>query len=194
MSWGHCRREEKQARESEEQAKRLREEEARMKETRTEETHLQEEGVGEKRPRTEKNDTEIEAGGEAGALSQSHYKEGHMSNIYLTDLDEEGIVDFVIDHKELYDKTNEHFKDKARKECLWDRFTNSSKMYAKVYVKVCTNSKRNDGMSELNTGQVWIPEISHSVKEGEQVVRFQVPDLRSQCFSCFSTQHLKSFN
>ena len=25
----------------------------------------------------------------------------------------------VKDHEELYDKTNEHFKDKARKICLW---------------------------------------------------------------------------
>ena len=41
-----------------------------------------------------------------------------MTNIYLTDLDEEAFVDFVKDHKELYDKTNEHFLDKSRKECL----------------------------------------------------------------------------
>ena len=30
---------------------------------------------------------------------------------------EETIVDFVKDHEVLYDKTYEHFKDKARKEC-----------------------------------------------------------------------------
>ena len=41
-----------------------------------------------------------------------------MTNIYLTDSGKEAIVDFVKDHKELYDKMNEHFKDKARKECL----------------------------------------------------------------------------
>ena len=28
-------------------------------------------------------------------------------------------MDFVKDHEELYDKINDHFKDKARKECLW---------------------------------------------------------------------------
>ena len=39
-----------------------------------------------------------------------------MRNIYLTDLDEEAIVDFVKDHEELYDMTNEYFKDKMRKE------------------------------------------------------------------------------
>ena len=37
-----------------------------------------------------------------------------MTNIYLMDSDVETIVDLVKDHKELYDKTNEHFKDKAK--------------------------------------------------------------------------------
>ena len=46
-------------------------------------------------PRTEISDTETEAaGGEAGP-SQSHYKKGHMTNVYLTDSDDEAIVDFV---------------------------------------------------------------------------------------------------
>ena len=48
-----------------------------------------------------------------------------MTKIYLTDLDEEGIVDFVKGHN--HDNTNELFKDKARKECLWERFANSHK-------------------------------------------------------------------
>ena len=80
-------------------------------------------------------DTEIdtEAGGEVGTLqSHSRQKKGHMTNIYLTDPDEETIVDFVKDHKELYDKTNEHFKHKTRKECLWEMFANSCKLSVKV--------------------------------------------------------------
>ena len=59
---------------------------------------------------------DTEDGGEVGT-SQSHMKKGHMTSIYLTDSDEEAIVDFVKDHQELYDMTNKHFKDKARKEC-----------------------------------------------------------------------------
>ena len=51
-----------------------------------------------------------------------------MTNIHLTDPGEGAIVDFVKDHKELYNKTSEHFKDKARKE----RFTNSCKLSVKV--------------------------------------------------------------
>ena len=52
--------------------------------------------------------TQTEAGEDAGT-SQSQYKKGHMTNIYLTDSDQEVIVDFVKDHKELYNKINEHF-------------------------------------------------------------------------------------
>ena len=51
-----------------------------------------------------------------------------MTNIYLTDSNEDAIVDFVKDHEELYNKTNEHFKDKARKECPWKRFANNHKL------------------------------------------------------------------
>ena len=73
----------------------------------------------EKRPGTEQSDTETEAaGGEAGTSSQSCYKKGHMTNIFLTDSAEEAIADFVKGHKELYNQTNEHFRDKERKECL----------------------------------------------------------------------------
>ena len=88
--------------------------------------HSQEEGQPEKRPRTERSDTETEAArGEVGP-SQSHCKKGHMTNIYLTDSDEEAIVDFAKDHKELYNETSEHFKDKARKELLWEALLSSS--------------------------------------------------------------------
>ena len=55
-----------------------------------------------------------------------------MTNIYLTESDEEAIVDFVQDHEELYNKTNEHFKDKARKDCLWDSFASSHKLSVKM--------------------------------------------------------------
>ena len=54
-----------------------------------------------------------------------------MINIYLTDSDEEAIVEVLNDHEELHDNTNEHFKDKARKEFLWERFANSRRLYLK---------------------------------------------------------------
>ena len=51
-----------------------------------------------------------DSGGEVGT-SQSH-----MMSIYLTDSDAEAVVDSVKDYEKLYDKTNENFKDKNRKD------------------------------------------------------------------------------
>ena len=51
---------------------------------------------------------------------------------YLTDLDKEGIVDFVKDLQDFYDKTNEHFKDKARKDCLQERVASCCNLSEKV--------------------------------------------------------------
>ena len=159
-----------------------------------EESHSQEEGHPEKRPRRERSDAETEAaGGEAG-MSQSRYKKGHMTNIYLADSDEKAIVDFVKDHEELYDKTSEHFKDKARKKCLCERFTNSRKLSVKVcktwfeLLRICYRKlmqsksgpapKRYDGTSDLDKGQVRIPEVAHSTQGLSKVIRIQVPGLR----------------
>ena len=41
-------------------------------------------------------------------------------------------MDFVKDHNELHDKTSEHFKDKAKKEFLWEQFAKSHKLSLKV--------------------------------------------------------------
>ena len=106
LSWGDSSRypaEERETREEEEEAQKQREEGAKREETRN---TLPRGMTCRKRARAEKSDTEIEAGGEAGT-SQSQYKEGHMTNIYLMYSDEEDIVDFVKDHEELYDKTIE---------------------------------------------------------------------------------------
>ena len=89
---------------------------------REETTHSAEEGLAKKCGQTDRRDTEMdrECGGEPG-ISQLHsrHKKGHITNIYLMDSDEEAIVDFVKDHKNLYNKINEHFKDKARKKNHW---------------------------------------------------------------------------
>ena len=75
-------------------------------------THSAEEGVAKKHARTDKSDTRMDtqAGGEANT-SQSHsrHKKGCMTNIYLTDAHEKAIVDFIKDHDELIDKTNQQF-------------------------------------------------------------------------------------
>ena len=67
----------------------------------------------EKRPCTDTN-TDVES-------TQSRQKKGQIKFIFLSDSDEEAIVEFVKQHEELYNKTHAKFKDKQRKECLWER-------------------------------------------------------------------------
>ena len=129
LSWGTqsqiCSEEGRKGgtRESQEETQKQREETSREKAT-----HLPEKGVSEKHARTDKSDTQTdkytEAGREAGTYqSHSQHKKGHLANIYLMDSDEEVIVDFVKDHKELYEKT---------KDCLWEKFANIGKLSFKV--------------------------------------------------------------
>ena len=54
---------------------------------------------GEKRVRTD-TDTDVES-------TQSRQKKGKMKSIFLTDSDEEAIVEFVKQHEELYGKTRQ---------------------------------------------------------------------------------------
>ena len=94
---------------------------------------------------------------------QWHYKKGYMTNIYLTDSDEEAIVDLVKDHKELYDKTSEHFKDKTRKEFLLEQFAKSGKLSVKTWFDLqrtrygkLTQSKSGQAPKEVTERQTWI--------------------------------------
>ena len=51
-----------------------------------------------------------------------------MKSIFLSNSDEEAIVEFVKQHEELYDKTNDSFKDKQKKERLWETLAATSKL------------------------------------------------------------------
>ena len=89
----------------------------------------------EKHAKTNRSDIEMdtEDGGETGtSKSHSRHKKGHMANIYLWTKIRRLLWNFVKDNEKLHDKTNEHFKDKARKEYLWERFANSRKLSFKV--------------------------------------------------------------
>ena len=59
-------------------------------------------------------------------------KKGHMVNNYLTDTNDEAIVDFVKDDEELYEKAHEKFKDKAKKDDWWERYASCQNLSAKV--------------------------------------------------------------
>ena len=106
-----------------------------------------------RRPRTKRSESEIiaEVRGEANASTQcqSRGKKGYMANIYLTYSDEEAIVDVVNDHEELYNKTQETIKVKARKNSLWERFASSRKPHNEGVQDLVQIPK--DSLWELNS-------------------------------------------
>ena len=91
--------------------------------------------------------TVTEATGVEAGTSQSGFKKGHMTNIYVTDSDEEAIVDFVKDHEELYDKTSEHFKDKSKEGVSLAEDT----LQQTHAVKVWTSPERDDRCRTFNS-------------------------------------------
>ena len=97
---------------------------------------------------------------ERWAQSQSRHEKKRMTNIYLTCSNEKASVDFVKNQKELYDKTNKHFKYKARNKCLWEMFTTATSYLSKCArlgsnPKLATfwsGSQSNDRETELGSG------------------------------------------
>ena len=81
----------------------------------------------EKQPRTD-TDTDVES-------TQSRQKKGQMKSIFLSDSDKEAILHFVKQHEELYDETRTKFKDKQRKEGLWERLAASRNLSVKTVTK-----------------------------------------------------------
>ena len=43
-----------------------------------------------------------------------------MKSIFLSDSDDEAIIEFIKQHEKFYDKTNNSFKDRQKKERLWE--------------------------------------------------------------------------
>ena len=58
-----------------------------------------------------------------------------MKSIFLSDSDEEVIVEFIKQHQELYDKTNDNFKDKQKKEKLWEQIPSTRNLPIKIVKK-----------------------------------------------------------
>ena len=99
------------------------------------------------------------AGGREVGTSWSHSRQmkGHMTYIYLTDLDEEAIVNFVKEKKEVYDKINKHFKSRPGRNACWRGLSTSVSCLSRcarlagVQVQVWPGSKRKDREAELDS-------------------------------------------
>ena len=92
-------------------------------------------------------DTDVES-------TQSRQKKGQMKSIFLSDLDKEAIVEYVKQHEELDDKTNDSFKDKQKKERLWEQLAATRNLPVKTVKKwFDTQRTRYGKLTQMKSGQ-----------------------------------------
>ena len=82
--------------------------------------------------------------------TQSRQKKGQMKSIFLSDSEKEAIMEFVKQHEELYDKTSDSFKDKQKKERLWESLPGTYKTVKKWFETQCT---RYSKLTQTKSGQ-----------------------------------------
>ena len=94
-----------------------------------------------------RTDTDVES-------SQSRQKKGQMKSIFLSDSDDEAIVEFIKQHEELFDKTNDNFKDKQKKEGLWEQVAATRNLSVKTLKKwFDTQHTRYGKLTQTKSGQ-----------------------------------------
>ena len=77
-----------------------------------------------------------------------------MKSTFLSDSDEEVIMEFVKQHEELYDKTNNSFKDKQKKEGLWEQLAATRNVPVKTVKKwFDTQHTRYGKLTQAKSGQ-----------------------------------------
>ena len=136
------RRREREARDERERI----EQEERDRERRERERREESQERGQKRVQTDM-DTELES-------NKSRQKKGQMKSIFLSDSDKEAIVEFVKQHEELYDKTNNSFKDKQKKEVLWEQLAATRNLPVKTVKKwLDTQRTRYGKLTQTKSGQ-----------------------------------------
>ena len=133
-------------------SRREREDREQRKGREKEETDRQREREMEEEERREKRArTDTDTGAES---TQSRQKKGQMKSIFLSDSDEDAIVEFVKQHEELYDKTNNSFKDKQKKERLWEQLAATTHLPIETVKKWFeTHRTRYGKLTQTKSGQ-----------------------------------------
>ena len=92
-------------------------------------------------------DTDVES-------TQSRQKKGQMKSIFLSDSDKEAIMEFVEQHEKLYDKTNDSFEDKQKKERLWEQLAATRNLPVKTVKKwFDTQHTKYGKLTQTKSGQ-----------------------------------------
>ena len=123
--------------------------------------------------------------------TQSRQKKGQMKSIFLNDSDEEAIVEFVKQHEELYDNTNDSFKDKQKKKGLWEQLAATRNLPVKTVKKwfdtqcsrygKLTQTKSGQGAEKSTEQQTWLKDSyrflrGHIRRKGvSKVISFKSP-------------------
>ena len=77
-----------------------------------------------------------------------------MKFIFLSDSDKEAFVEFVKQHEEPYDKINNSFKDKQKKERLWELLVATRNLHVKTVKKWFeTQCTRYGKLTQTKSGQ-----------------------------------------
>ena len=77
-----------------------------------------------------------------------------MKSIFLSHSDEEAIVEFVKQHEEHYDKTNNSFKDKQKKKGLWEQLASTRNLPIKTVKKWFETQRTRYGkLTKTKSGQ-----------------------------------------
>ena len=107
-----------------------------------------------------------------------------MKSIFLSDSDEEAIVEFIKQHEEKYDKTNDSFKDKQKKERLLVQLAATRNLPVKTVKKwfdtqhtrygKLTQTKSGQGAEKSTERQTWLKD-SFSFLRGH--IRREFPSL-----------------
>ena len=102
-----------------------------------------------------------------------------MKSIFLSDSDEEAIMEIVKQHKELYDRTTDNFKDKQKKERLWEQLAATRNLPIKTvqewfetqhtrYGKL-TQTKSGQAAEKSTECQTWLKDRPLDVPQQEEV-------------------------
>ena len=87
-----------------------------------------------------------------------------MKSIFLSDSDEEPIVEFVKQNAELYNKTHAKFKEKQRMEGLWERLAASRNLSVNTVKKWFeTQHTRYGKLTHTNSGRTVVNSIKQQI-------------------------------
>ena len=77
-----------------------------------------------------------------------------MKSIFLNNSDEKAIVEFIQQHEELYDKTNDNFKDKQKEERLWETLATTRNLPVSTVKKwFKTQCTKYGKLTQMKSGQ-----------------------------------------